>query len=126
MRRPPSFEDFIGPRCKHLRSAWTYEPGIELYFRRPTGYSHNADWELASMKADKPGNGALTAFLDRFEPQFTFMIENVLEDRLAAYFERRGYRIVGNEQDLDRCLIAGQCHHYKDELAALRTYGLPF
>ncbi|MBO9195137.1 hypothetical protein J5277_13585 [Rhizobium sp. 16-449-1b] len=62
-----TFEEFVsaGPR---MRNKWVREPGISIYIRKPTGFGHNADYELASMEADVPGSGSLTSFLERYEP----------------------------------------------------------
>jgi len=52
---------------------------IDLHSRKPTRFSHNADFELASMDADEPGNGALTSFLDAYDAKYTFFVENISE-----------------------------------------------
>lgn len=109
-----TFEEFIVAKPK-LRNAWVREPGLSIYVRRPTGFSHDADYELASMEADVPGNGALTSFLEMNEKSASFYVENILNDRLIPFFEKRGYRIVGagrNEPDV--CMITARCWHLKD------------
>lgn len=111
-----SFEQFIG---SDLRNAHIREKGITIYARRPTGYGHNANYELATLDADRPGRGALTAFMDKYGEKYTFYVENILEDRLVDFFQKRGYRIIGEHiGDPDRCMISEQCHHYKDDIPA--------
>lgn len=85
-----TFEQFVksGPS-----NAWVREPGIELYVRRSLP-SRGTDFDLANMNANPPGVGALTRFLDKYEPQYTFYIENIHNERLIPYFKRRGYVIV--------------------------------
>lgn len=110
-----TFEEFVsaGPR---MRNTWVREPGISIYIRKPTGFGHNADYELASMEADVPGSGSLTSFLERYEPTYSFYIENLLHDQLVSFFARRGYRIVGaNKGDLDICMVTERCWHFKDD-----------
>lgn len=98
-----------------LRNAWVRESGLSIYVRRPTGFSHDADFELASMEADIPGNGALTSFLEKNENSASFYIENILNDRLVPFLEKRGYRIVGvGHNELDVCMITARCWHLKD------------
>jgi hypothetical protein len=109
-----TFEEFIeaGPR---RRNAWVREPGISIYVRKPTGFTHNADFELASMEADEPGNGSLSSFLDRHEPAHSFYVENIQQERLVSFFVRRGYRLAGAGRDHpDTCMITAQCWHFKD------------
>ncbi len=111
-----TFEEFVsaGPR---MRNTWVREPGISIYIRKPTGFGHNADYELASMEADVPGSGSLTSFLERYEPTYSFYIENLLHDQLVSFFARRGYRVVGgNRDDLDICMITARCWHFKDDV----------
>lgn len=57
-------------------------------------------FDFANMNAEVLGQGSLTRFLDKFEPRFTFRIENILNDRLIPYFQRRGY-IITNPDDYD-------------------------
>lgn len=114
--RKKSFEQFAvsNSRNEHVR-----EKGITIYVRRSFGHIHNADFELASLSADKPGNGALTAFMDKYGDRYTFYVENILEDRLVGFFQKRGYRIVGEHiNDPDRCMISEKCHHFKDDIPA--------
>lgn len=99
-----------------MRNTWVMEPGISIYIRKPTGIAHNADFELASMEADEPGNGSLTSFLERHETNYSFYIENILSDQLVSFFARRGYRVVGaNRGSLDICMITARCWHFKDD-----------
>jgi hypothetical protein len=64
--------NFLEFTTTNLRSVHIYEDGIEIYVRRGNGFSHNAQFELATLSADEMGKGALTRFLDRHEPLFTF------------------------------------------------------
>lgn len=93
------FAEFIGS----MRiNAWVREPGINLYVRR-SWRSTSGDYHLANMAADIPGAGALTAFLNTYEPRFRFYIENIMEDRLRPFFLKRGYTYTTN--DYPRCMI---------------------
>jgi len=91
----PTFLQFDEWASKRLlpSSAWISEPGIRIYIRKGWLATHG-DYVLANMEARKPGKGALTAFLDRWEPHYRFSIENVINPRLIPYFERRGYTSV--------------------------------
>lgn len=83
-----NFEEFIASK---KRNAWIYEPGIEIYVRISLPV-RGTDYDLASMNAERPGEGALTRFLDRYEGKYKFFIENVHEpSRLGEFFLRRGY-----------------------------------
>ena len=86
-----NFEQFAK---SNFRNSWVKEPGIEIYIRRCLLTSRNADFEIANMVAKTPGKGALTKFLDKYEPEYAFFIECVLNKRLWTYFERRGYTCV--------------------------------
>lgn len=111
-----SFEQFA---VSNARNGHVREKGITIYVRRPNRHAHNADFELATFSADKPSNGALTAFMDKYGDKYTFYIENILEDRLVSFFQKRGYRIIGEHiDDPDRCMISEQCHHFKDDIPA--------
>jgi len=47
-----NFDDFAqSPPSK--RNAWIRAAGLSIYIRKPTGFSHNANFELASMEADE-------------------------------------------------------------------------
>lgn len=91
----PTFQMFVDETAETVvpRSAWLFEPGIRLYVRKGWRAAHG-DFVLANMEAKRPGQGALTAFLDRWEPLYQFSIENILNPRLVPYFERRGYHVV--------------------------------
>ena len=78
------------------RNAWVREPGIELYVRK--SIRKGVDIDLANMNADVLGQGALTRFLDKYEPHHVFCVENIHNPRLPAYLERRGYlQLAGSE-----------------------------
>lgn len=84
-----NFDDFV----KHNYSnTWIKQPGISLYVRK----SHRgADYEIGNMNAVIPGRKSLTAFLNLYEPQYRFYIEQIFNERLIPYFEKRGYTIIG-------------------------------
>jgi hypothetical protein len=89
-----NFEEFIKSR---LRTVYVKEPGIVIYIRKCTLYRaerYGADFDLANMTAGKPGKGALSAFLDRYESKYGFYIEILQNERLVPYFQRRGYMLV--------------------------------
>jgi hypothetical protein len=77
------------------RNAWIREPGIRIYVRRSIP-GRETDIDLANMEATTPGKGALTAFLDRYEPTHRFYIEQIVNPRLGDFFARRGYQWVDN------------------------------
>lgn len=83
-----NFSKFI---ALDFKNAWIKEPGLDIYIRKCLLPTRCADYELANMTATRPGKGALTVFLDKYEPLYSFYIENVLEQRLVDYFSRRGY-----------------------------------
>jgi hypothetical protein len=109
----PTFEDFIRTPI-HVRSAWTKEPGIELYFRKPNPYSHTADFDLPSMNADVPGNGALRNFLDRYSDRYRFYIHGIMEQWLVDVFSRRGYRKVEDGEIFQVTMIHASCKSIYD------------
>lgn len=82
-----TFEEFLNQRKQ--RNAWVQEPGIEIYVRGSIRIG--VDIDLANMNADVMGQGALTKFLDKYEPHHVFCVENIHNPRLAAYLKRRGY-----------------------------------
>ncbi len=97
-----NFEGFLESK---LQNAWVEEPGISIYLRKTGSNPYtNCDFDLANMNAKVLGSGSLTRFLDKFEPRFTFRIENILNDRLVHYFQRRGY-VITNLDDYDNILI---------------------
>lgn len=95
----PTFADFIAARTG--RSAWVREPGLSLYVRRRSASSPRVDFVIANCDADEPGRGALTRFLDAWEPTLALKFECVHNPRLAAYLERRGYTRCGFYGDGD-------------------------
>lgn len=97
------------------RTEWIKEFGVRIYVRKPSIALHSADLELANMEADKPGKGGLTKFLDKYEGQYTFLLENVVNERLLAYFLRRGYRQLPSKKTfILPVLITPSCWHYYD------------
>lgn len=95
----PNFADFReltkapGSALAPALSAWIKEPGLRIYIRGPH-FARGADFILANIEANKPGAGALTRWLDEYEPQFRFYIENVLNPRLERWLALRGYTVV--------------------------------
>jgi len=97
------FEQFIVGKEDR---AWVRAPGLSIYVRRAASRIRGinirgpgVDFELASMDATKPGNGALTKFLDKYEPQFGFFVQSIINERLQAYLARRGYTVVSHESN---------------------------
>jgi len=90
--KPFNFQRFYD--CKRIRNRHIREPGLWLYVRRSNVYrsaKYGVLFDLANMTADVPGKGALTAFLDAWEPKVGFFVESILNERLVAYLLRRGY-----------------------------------
>ncbi len=83
---------FLAVGNSRVRGTWIREPGISIYVRKSVP-GRETDFDLASMEADEQGGGALTQFLDKYEPHCRFYVENVLTKRLVEYFKRRGYTI---------------------------------
>ena len=89
-----TFEHFLQQRRQ--RNAWLREPGIDIYLRRSIRIG--VDIDLANMNAAVLGQGALTRFLDKYEPHHVFCVENIHNPRLPAYLKRRGYmQLAGSE-----------------------------
>lgn len=99
--KAPTFEEFAKGTA---RNCWIKEGTLEMYFRRNffegEGWAH-IDFDLASMSNSKPGKGDLKRFLDKWEPHYTFFIENVSNTRLAAFLLKRGYVIMQNRSEGD-------------------------
>jgi hypothetical protein len=120
MKRP-TFEEFAHSRRPHWGRADVVEPGIKIYVRRSAMLVHAADFELASLNATVPGGKALTRFLDKYEPRFSFLVENIHEPRLVPFLLKRGYRIIGGEASpLDTSMIFGDTWHFRDRDVADR------
>lgn len=73
------------------RNQWIEEDGIMIYVRKSIYKTH--DFELATLNASNPGNGALGRFLDKYESKYVFFIENIFSKRLQNYFLRRNYKV---------------------------------
>jgi hypothetical protein len=91
-----SFEQFI---ASGFRNQWISEPGIDMYVRIALPFysryvESTVDYDLANLVAVNPGNGALTRFLNRYEPLYGFRVESILNPRLIPYLERRGYILI--------------------------------
>lgn len=93
-----TFEQFINSK---IRNAWIEESGELALYVRKSILPHRGDIEIANMSAATPGNGALTTFLDKYENEYSFFIENVLNPRLSQYLERRGYKQIQNNSSFD-------------------------
>jgi hypothetical protein len=82
-------------RLTAYRNSWCYEEkGLEIYVRRSIPKLRRGDYELANMTNNNRGNGSLTDFLNRWEPEYQFYVENIVNDRLEAYLFRRGYSYI--------------------------------
>lgn len=113
-----TFEEFSAKENKQ-RNSWVSEDGIQIYLRRSNGYTHDANFELANMSADEPGNGSLKRFLDKYDTDFTFYIENILNERLISFFTNRGYHLVSIYQGCpDFCMISNGCTHISERKIA--------
>ena len=99
--------DFLEFVKSDLRNLWISEKGIDIYVRKPTKYSNYYD--LANMNAQTQGQGALTCFLNSYEPIYNFRVENIHNLRLIPYLEKRGYEIQG-------------CDKYVTTMTRLKTY----
>lgn len=69
-------------------------PGLMLYVRKARAPIHpeGVDYVIATIDARVPGSGAMTRMLEELEPRYGLYFENVINERLAAYLLRRGYR----------------------------------
>ena len=94
MARQMNFEQF---KKSPFRNQWICEYKIlRMYVRKtiPAWKEKRGDFEFASLISSAPGSGLLTRFLDKYEPQHQFYIENIINERLLEYFRRRGYDII--------------------------------
>jgi hypothetical protein len=108
MQANHTFEEFVAI-CKTLgvgrpRSEWLREPGLKLYVRNGWLPDRHGDYVIANVNAQRPGKGSLTKFLDKYEPEYRFSFENVLNPRLVTYLKRRGY-VYESGHDTAPCLI---------------------
>lgn len=95
-------DDVMGGRWPN--SAWyLYRGKLKIYLRnqRLPGVS---DPILCianmSMRYDRDkGKGILTEFLDKVEPHYDVMVENVINDRLHGYLQRRKYEAIYHDWD---------------------------
>jgi hypothetical protein len=102
----PTFAMFV-EYCEQRKlptSEWVFEPGIRIYVRKGWRPRHG-DYVLANMEATTPGKGALTKFLDTWEPKYQFSVEQILNERLIPYFERRGYVYESGKFPGSLCMI---------------------
>lgn len=66
---------------------------MKIYLRR-CHRSHlpvATDLDIASVGAEPMGRGGFTALLNLLEPRYAIFVENVFNDRLSDYLQRRGY-----------------------------------
>lgn len=94
-----NFEKFINSPA---RVAWIKGPKtLSVYVRRtpnnPYWRDHYGDFQIANMFTETMGQGALTEFLNELESRYSIFVENVLNERLIPFLERRGYKRVGND-----------------------------
>jgi len=90
-----NFKQFVKSK---FRNQWISEPGIKIYMRK--SIYKGIDIDLANMEARKPGNGSLTKFLDKYEKDYVFLVESIVNRRLIKYLERRGYTRVQRNSPL--------------------------
>ena len=88
-----NFKGFI---TSGLRNHWIREPGLSLYVRKSV--RQGIDYDLASLQADTPGEGAFSRFLDKYEDAHIFYVECILNPRLVPYLTRRGYKLVNSSE----------------------------
>lgn len=110
--RKPTFENFIHGESMLTHAEWTYPKGLRLYVRRALVelYGPRVHITLANIWAVRQGKGALTRFLDQWEPCLGLFVESVRDERFKAFWERRGYQLVptgGRAVDFVRPLPAG-------------------
>jgi len=90
--------NFLAFTRSTVRNAWIREKGINIYVR--DSIHPGIDYDLANLDADKPGAGAFTRFLDKFDKLYTFKVELIHNERLIGYLERRGYKRLKKRGDL--------------------------
>jgi len=78
------------------RSEWVKHKPLSLYVRCSTITPGLV--ELANMTSTQKGKGGLTKFLDKYEPDVMFLVENIQNLRLAKYFLKRDYRLFCGER----------------------------
>lgn len=81
-----TFDQFVAQDLVY--NHWLKEDGLEIYVRKSLPYKGLI--ELANINAVKPGNGAFTRFLERID-HLPLKVENVVTDRFADFFRRRGW-----------------------------------
>jgi hypothetical protein len=90
-----NFETFIKSSWHNY---WIKEGTLNIYVRKTPPIFRNkwGDFQLASLSNDKPGNGDLKRFLDKYELIYQFYIENILNPRLERFFLKRSYRVMND------------------------------
>lgn len=74
---------------------WLRERGLQMYVRRNRVYPGLID--ISNVNAVKPGQGAYTAFMERYDHLHAFLFENTLTDRLADWHRRLGHAEIACE-----------------------------
>lgn len=97
----------VGPWRDSIRElfprgrAWIVVPGLQVYVRLTQRYLNGQLWDtldLATLQADEPGSGALSTWMPEVESFADDMsriiyVENVINERLRDWLERRGYQL---------------------------------
>ncbi len=93
------------------KSEWIHIDGVALYIRKSEiPFDLGPNIQIANVSAGSPGQGKFTKILEEFEtwvatnPKYqTIFIENILNPRFDAFFERRGYLLYPNRPDDPPC-----------------------
>lgn len=72
--------------------AWVEEPGLSLHVHKPRR-GRAWDIEILNVVAENSGSGALSALLDRLEPDNSILFQNVVSVRFFDGLEKRGYEV---------------------------------
>lgn len=80
------------------RNAWVQVPEGQLYLRQRKDPTFGLVLDISNLSFDIRGTGAFTAYLDNMHRQLltggkfdAIFVENILNERLVPFFERRGY-----------------------------------
>lgn len=112
-----NLEEFIASPYRNL---WIEEPGLSYYVRKSIFFVGSI--ELASCHAIPGEPFGFWRFLKRYENRIPFVAEQVLNDDIAAYLRRRGWRerYVGPIPQFASPLM---CQRYGDTPGFQRLYG---
>src|SRR5262245_21578654 len=98
--------EFLNPKLSKSvvkRNEWIEENGLRIYLRKTHRtfegtLCHPAEGlpfiDIGNITADRPGDGAFTAFRAVMEPQYNLYVESVLNERFGKYLERHGYKKI--------------------------------